>query len=186
MATAQPGVLGERYVVDTNVLIAASAADPTHPSDLDATPHDPALRLRVWRWLKRFRDSPARLVLDQQGEILGEYRHLLGFNDYGVQVVLHKLSTCAVDVVPVRYDRHGDALLPAALAAVVHDRADRKMVAACLAAMRLHGRCRIAFAGDTDWHSWEESLSHHGVELEAVIESWSRRRHAEKEARALP
>ncbi|CAM5423376.1 hypothetical protein RLIN73S_06293 [Rhodanobacter lindaniclasticus] len=37
-----------RYVVDTNVLIAASAADPINPKDIDATPNDPALRLKVW------------------------------------------------------------------------------------------------------------------------------------------
>ena len=30
-----------RYVVDTNVLIAASAADPVNPKDLDATPDVP-------------------------------------------------------------------------------------------------------------------------------------------------
>ena len=38
-----------RYVVDTNVLIAASAADPVHPKDIDATPADPALRRKVCR-----------------------------------------------------------------------------------------------------------------------------------------
>ncbi len=36
-----------RYVIDTNVLIAASPADPTHPKDIDATPADPNLRRRV-------------------------------------------------------------------------------------------------------------------------------------------
>jgi hypothetical protein len=36
-----------RYVVDTNVLIAASAADPVHPKDIDATPPDPALRRAI-------------------------------------------------------------------------------------------------------------------------------------------
>ena len=37
-----------RYVVDTNVLIAASAADPIHPKDIDATPADPGLRKVIW------------------------------------------------------------------------------------------------------------------------------------------
>ena len=52
-----------RYVVDTNVLIAASAADPVHPKDIDATPPDPLLRQQVWEWLDRFQQSDSRLVL---------------------------------------------------------------------------------------------------------------------------
>ena len=46
-----------RYVVDTNVLIAASAADPVHPKDIDATPAEPLLRLQIWQWLDSFRAS---------------------------------------------------------------------------------------------------------------------------------
>ena len=53
-----------RYVVDTNVLIAASAADPVHPKDIDATPTDPTLRMLVWKWLSEFEQSDCRLVLD--------------------------------------------------------------------------------------------------------------------------
>ncbi|KEF41996.1 MAG: hypothetical protein ER33_08345 [Cyanobium sp. CACIAM 14] len=173
----------ERYVVDTNVLIAASAADPLHPKDIDATPADPELRRQVWQWLRQFRESSARLVLDQQQEIYREYRHKLDGNDYGLQVVIHKLSTCAADIVSVAYDADGNALLPSPLETVVQDRSDRKMVAACLASIRLQRPCLIAFAGDTDWHDWEEALREHGVELEPIIEAWSRRRHAEKQHR---
>ncbi len=54
----------DRYVVDTNVLIAASAADPVNPADIIATPTDPALRLEVWQWLDTFEKSDSRLVLD--------------------------------------------------------------------------------------------------------------------------
>lgn len=172
-----------RYVVDTNVLIAASAADPRHPSDIDATPHDPALRLQVWQWLRTFREGATRLVLDRQQAILGEYRHKLNDGDYGLQVVIHKWSSCAVDLVSLAYDSDGHALLPADLAPVIHDRADRKLVAACLEAQRCYGDCGIAFAGDTDWHDWEEVLAARGVPLEPIIEAWSRRRHAEKQLR---
>jgi len=52
----------DRYIVDTNVLIAASAADPIHPKDIDATPADPALRMQVWSWLDRFQRSDSRLA----------------------------------------------------------------------------------------------------------------------------
>ena len=78
------------YVVDTNVLIAASAADPQQPKDIDATPADPGLRLQVWAWLDRFRSSEARMVLDTDNKISEEYTNKLGFNDFGIQVVMHK------------------------------------------------------------------------------------------------
>ncbi len=65
----------ERYVVDTNVLIAASAADPIHPKDIDATPVDPALRYAVWQWLDRFQQSESRLILDEVMKIFDEYNN---------------------------------------------------------------------------------------------------------------
>lgn len=172
-----------RYVVDTNVLIAASAADPTHPKDMDATPPDPALRMRVWEWLSQFEQSDSRLVLDSAGEIYKEYTHKLGFNDFGIQVIMHKWSTSAVDEVPVDYDALGHALLPDALSSVVHDTADKKMVAAALAAHHLYGEGCVAFAGDTDWHDWEDELARNQVLLEPIIEEWSRKKHAEKKKR---
>lgn len=173
-----------RYVVDTNVLIAASASDPVHPKDIDATPDDPALRAKVWAWLDAFQQSDARLVLDLAGEIYGEYTHKLGFNDFGIQVVMHKWSTAAVDNVPVDYDQDGHGVLPASLDAVVHDKADKKMVAAALAAQAQFGEGCVAFAGDTDWHDWEAALSAHQVLLEPIIDAWSRQKHAEKQHRS--
>lgn len=172
-----------RYVVDTNVLIAASAADPAHPKDIDATPADPALREAVWKWLFKFEQSESHLVLDWAGHIEAEYGKKLGFNDYGIQVVMHKWSTAAVDGVEVSYDNDGHGVLPATLAAVVHDLADRKMVAAALAAHAMFGEGCIAFAGDTDWHDWEGALAAHQVRLEPIIETWSRQKHAEKQHR---
>lgn len=172
-----------RYVVDTNVLIAASAADPMHPKDIDATPPEPELRKMVWKWLSAFERSESHLVLDLAGHIYDEYTRKLGFNDYGIQVVIHKWSTAAVDDVDVEYDNNGYGVLPAALATVVHDLADRKIVAAALAAYQLFGEGCIAFAGDTDWHDWESALAAHQVQLEPIIEAWSRQKHAEKQHR---
>lgn len=172
-----------RYVVDTNVLIAASAADPQHPKDIDATPPDPLLRRQVWAWLDRFQQSESRLVLDLAGEIYKEYNNKLGFNDFGIQVVMHKWSTAAVDDVQVDYDADGNGVLPALLSPVIHDAADKKMVAAALAAHTLYGEGCVAFAGDTDWHDWETVLGQHLVLLEPIIEAWSRQKHAEKQGR---
>lgn len=172
-----------RYVVDTNVLIAASAADPVQPKDIDATPSDPHLRLQVWEWLEQFRSSEARLVLDSENKIYEEYTNKLGFNDFGIQVVMHKWSTAATDDVCVRYDADGHGVLPVSLAPVIHDLADRKMVAAALEAVLVFGQAPIAFAGDTDWHEWENQLVQHGVELEPIIEQWSRAKFTEKKLR---
>lgn len=173
----------ERYVVDTNVLIAASAADPAHPKDIDATPQDADLRMEVWRWLSAFKDSPCQLVLDIEGRIFQEYRNKLGFNDFGIQVVMDKWSRCQVSDVSVSYDEHGHGILPSTLQPTIHDLADRKMVAACLGAIELYNGCMIAFAGDTDWHEWEVALQEHGVELEPIIEAWPRQRYEDKQER---
>lgn len=169
-----------RYVIDTNVLIAASAADPVNPSDIDATPRDPALREAVWHWLDAFQASDSRIVLDSEMRIYAEYHRKLRNDSFGVQVVLDRFSRCAYDLVEVTYDVDGHGELSDELTAVVHDRADRKMVAAAIGALESYGASCIAFAGDTDWHGWEEALRAAGLDLEPIIESWSRQRYEEK------
>jgi predicted nucleic acid-binding protein len=169
-----------RYVVDTNVLIAASAADPITPKDIDATPQEPELRLQVWEWLNEFQFSDAHLVLDGTLKIEAEYSNKLGFNDFGRQVVQHKWDYCAVDLVDVQYDADGHGMLPATLAPTIHDTADRKMVAAAL-----ESKAPVAFAGDTDWHDWETVLRQHGVTLEPIIETWSRAKWKEKKRKKV-
>ena len=171
----------ERYVVDTNVLIAASARDPQDSKDIDATPEDPSLRLQIFCWLDEFRASPSRLVFDHAWKIYKEYKNKLNDQDFGIQVVIHKLSTSAVDNVRVEYDTNNHGCLPDTLAPTIHDKEDRKMVAACLAALATHGPCLIAFAGDSDWIGWERALHHHGVELGPIIEDWARQKYAEKQ-----
>lgn len=167
-------------MIDTNVLILASATNPTAPKDIDTTPKDPALQLQVWQWLVEFESNTARLVLDSAGKIQEEDDRKLGFNDYGIQVVIHKWSTLAVDIVEIQYDADGHAVLQPPLKSIVHDRADRKMVAAALAATQQHGESTIAFASDTDWHGWEQVLIHAGLSLEPIIEEWSRAKYTEK------
>jgi len=173
-----------RYVVDTNVLIAASAGHPIHPADIEATPADPHLRLKVWEWLDAFNQSSTRLVLDSDLKIFMEYQRKLNVQDFGIQVVMNKWSTLAFDSVDVEYDENGHGVLPSPLQSVVHDNDDKKMVAAALAAHNNFGEegC-IAFAGDTDWHDWEDSLTAHSIVLEPIIEEWSRQKHQEKQNR---
>ena len=178
-----------RYLVDTNVLIAASAAMarrrgvPLLPHHREVSPPDPALQEQVLHWLEGFAASPAHLVLDVAGAINIEYHHKLDFHDYGIEVVMAKLYRDEVDRVQVDYDRDGAGILPQPLDEVVHDLADRKMVAAALQALSLPGSSAIVFAGDTDWHDWEAELTRTGLTLLPLIPDWSRTRHAEKQKR---
>lgn len=178
-----------RYLVDTNVLIAASAAMARRKGmallahHREVSPADPALQEQVLRWLEGFAASPAHLVLDLAGAINIEYHHKLDFHDYGIEVVMSKLYRDEVDRVQVDYDRDGAGLLPQPLDEVVHDLADRKMVAAALQALALPGSSAVVFAGDTDWHDWESELTRTGLTLLPLIPDWSRTRHAEKRQR---
>lgn len=175
--------LCQRYVIDTNVLIAASAIDSCSPIAQEATPEDPDLRQRINEWLFAFEQSDSRLVLDGQNKIFDEYENKLGFNDYGIQVVMHKWSTAAVDNVELRYDADGHAYLDESLSVVVHDRSDRKMVAAVLEALNLYGECQLANAADTDWYDWATALSQAGVQIEQIIHDWAYAKWQEKKAR---
>ncbi len=178
-----------RYLIDTNVLIAASAAMARRrgvtllPHHREVSPPEVALQDQVLHWLEGFAASPAHLVLDVAGAINIEYHHKLDFHDYGIEVVMAKLYRDEVDRVQVDYDRDGAGILPQPLDEVVHDLADRKMVAAALQALNLPGSSAIVFAGDTDWHDWEAELTRTGLTLLPLIPDWSRTRHAEKQKR---
>ena len=74
-------------------------------------------------------------------------------------------------------------IVPQPLDETVHDLADRKMVAAAIAALQLPGSSAVAFAGDTDWYDWEAALLQTGLTLEPIIETWSRAKYAEKALR---
>jgi hypothetical protein len=178
--------LKDRYVIDTNVLIAASAAraalavNPLPRHHHEVTPQDEEQLHKVWQWLAAFEQSDSRLVLDCAGEIDREYHHKLDFGDYGMRVLQHKLSRDQVDRVSVEYDADGNGIVPQPLDEIVHDLADRKMVAAAIKALAFGGSSAVAFAGDTDWYDWEKALLQTGLTLEPIIEKWSRAKYAEK------
>jgi hypothetical protein len=182
-------LLKDRYVIDTNVLIAASAAmamrsgKPLLPHHQEVTPQDAGQLEKVLDWLIAFAQSDSRLVLDNAGQINVEYHHKLDFYDYGIQVVMFKLSRDQIDRVNVNYDADGNGIVPQPLDETVHDLADRKMVAAAIAALQLPGSSAVAFAGDTDWYDWETALLQTGLTLEPIIEKWSRAKYAEKTLR---
>lgn len=169
-----------RYVVDTNVLIAASSVDPSSSVSNQATPEDPELRLRVWEWLDDFERSASCMVLDSSGQIDEEYRKKLGFNDFGLQVLISKYSSWRIDMVDVYYDIDGYAILQADLASTITDRSDRKMVAAALEALSTVGECAVANASDTDWYDWESALTLVNIDVEQLLPEWSRAKWQEK------
>lgn len=65
----------DKHVIDTNVLLVASAAHEASPFSEDATPiEDRALRKKVLDWLVSFHVSEKRIVLDWEWIIVDEYR----------------------------------------------------------------------------------------------------------------
>ncbi len=123
---AEAGALQAR-LVDTNVLIVASAADAGSPFGAEATPiEEAALRQQVFDWLEAFVADPTRhAVLDVDWHVCGEYRHKLTEQDYGWLAMMHKMDRGEVVWVDVLLNKDGNAVLPPELAEAVTDLADR-------------------------------------------------------------
>ncbi|MEB2310838.1 MAG: hypothetical protein OZ921_13050 [Sorangiineae bacterium] len=149
------------HLVDTNVLIVASAAAPPGFEDVPVGADEVKL---VFDWLTTFRDDPSRrLVLDELFRIFDEYRNKLDFQHYGLQVVHAKLERC-LRTVPVEYDADGHGVVPAGLRAI--DDSDKKFVAA---ALRDPASISIVNATDSDWSEHREALRAHGVAVEELL-----------------
>ncbi len=170
------------HVVDTNVLIVASAADASWPPSKNHVPA--AERRKVLDWLKAFhKDAERRLVLDYKRAIYKEYKNKLTDQDFGIVVTRAKLDSAAWVV--VKYEGEY-AVVPEGLAAF--DNSDKKLVAAHLAHKANGEDCSIVNACDTDWHEHEEALTAHGVEVEQLLAEWCLRefwrKHPEKAPKA--
>ncbi|MEA2079179.1 MAG: hypothetical protein U9P00_04850 [Pseudomonadota bacterium] len=166
----------EARVVDTNVLIVASAADDGSPFRPDATPVQEAeLRQQVLDWLIEFEgDAQRHAVLDWDWLIVDEYQNKLTEQDYGFLAMMAKRDRNEVIWVGLNTDAQGDAVLEDALADAVTDRADRKMVAAVIAACAQQPGCKLTNACDTDWLDCADALDAHGVVVEHLIGAWLR------------
>jgi hypothetical protein len=153
-------------VIDTNVLLVGSAADPYSPFN---NTHIPAeLSRQVLEWLMVLRGQSARrLVLDQDWKIMAEYRNKLTEQDYGMQVILERLSSAIF--VPVQWDANGDAVVPPALGAL--DRSDRKFAAA---ALNHQPPATLINCADTDWLEVEPACVEVGLQVEHILEDWLR------------
>jgi hypothetical protein len=172
------------YLIDTNVLMAASAAVHTASNDLKnrAMPMDLLLRRDVLRWVQLFETNPdAYLVLDEQGTIQSEYFAQLPFNEelrdqeYGILVWQEKYQTKKVHEVPIALDSQPHDLdraakLPPELEAIVKQSDDRKWVAAAVSTKQyLEINPPIVYAAETDWFKLKEDLLNHDVHVTALL-----------------
>lgn len=165
-----------KHVIDTNVLLVASAAHETSPFSEDATPvEERVLREKVLNWLISFEASELQIVLDWGWVIVDEYkgvtrRDKLTEQDYGLQVVLQKFTTGQLFGFELEWDEPQSATISdPALSVVVTDHADRKMVAAVLAAGGDAGGCNLVNSCDTDWYDWQETMESADVFVHQLI-----------------
>ena len=98
------------YLVDTNVMLAASAVSELSNQAVRAMPQEIELREMIYEWLADFDLSDRRIVLDEEGLVRDEYERNMPFNlreqEYGMQVLQSKLDRNLVDFV------HIDSLIP--------------------------------------------------------------------------
>ena len=143
-------------LVDTNVLIVASAASEPRYPDVSVGIDEVE---RVYEWLQAFRDDPERqMVLDETFGIYDEYQNKLTGQHFGLQVIHHKMNQFCLRQVPVEYDHEGHGVVPEALSPI--DKSDRKFVAAALHDV---GSIEIVNATDGDWQEQRDLLEAHGV-----------------------
>lgn len=157
------------HVIDTNVLLVASAADPGSPfSDT----HVPVPERKiVFDWLVAFRKNDRRLVLDSLWKIYKEYLKKMTAQDYGLQVV-HEKMRAAFRQVEIQCATDGMVMVPAEFNALDSD--DRKFLAVALAD---EGRSTIVNATDPDWFAIEQECDANGIVVDQLIETWLRKEH---------
>lgn len=158
-------------LIDTNVMMAASAVRELSNVAMRAMPSEVELRERVYEWLAAFDQSDSRLVLDDVGLIQDEYDRNLPYNwreqEYGQQVLQSKIDRTQVEFVPIdTLEANGEhiAVLEPEHEKLVTDREDRKWVACALAADVLHGVVPpIVYGAESDWYAAEAQLKAIGL-----------------------
>jgi hypothetical protein len=160
-----------RWVVDTNVLIVASAADPSSPFAQTGT-HVPIVEQEaVFRWVQALRKEPDDVVvIDMPHRLIpGEYANKLSKDDYGRRVMMEKLSRGECEFAEVDKDVDGHGVILGDAGAKIFDLQDRKMVAAAEAS-----GAPIANACDTDWCQLEQEgvLAELNVTVTHLLDAW--------------
>jgi len=165
------------YLVDTNVMLAASAVSELSNQAVRAMPQEIELREMIYEWLADFDQSDRRIVLDEEGLVRDEYERNMPFNlreqEYGMQVLQYKLDRNLADYVPIdSLEANGEriAVLDPAHEALVTDREDRKWVACAMAAQILFDQVPpIVYGAETDWFMAEDKLKGIGLCFQRLL-----------------
>lgn len=149
-------------VIDTNVLIVASLA---HAGKLDESHRTPDELIRVFEWLDEFRQSAGMIILDNDMEIMAEYRKNMTGQDWGIMIIEDLMrSRCRIYEIEYESEHDKAAVVPVAFADL--DRSDRKFLAVALADIEDGYQNVIVNATDTqDWRKIEEPCRAHGVAI---------------------
>lgn len=173
------------YLVDTNVMLAASAVNELSSLAVRAMPQEVELREQVFNWLAEFEESDNKILLDEEGLIRAEYERNMPFNmreqEYGMKVLQHKIDHYLAEHVPIEtLDANGEhiAVLAPEHAAIVTDREDRKWVACALAALEyLDETAPVVYGAETDWYVAEQALRAIGMDFRRLLpEGWYEQR----------
>lgn len=165
------------YLVDTNVMLAASAVSELSNQAVRAMPQEIELREMIYEWLADFDQSDRRIVMDEEGLVRTEYERNMPFNsheqEYGMHVLQNKLDRGLVEYVPIEsLAANGEhiAVLGPAHEALVTDREDRKWVACALATQILFDQVPpIVYGAETDWFIAEAQLRGIGLCFQRLL-----------------
>ena len=165
------------FLVDTNVMLAASAISALSNLAERAMPREIELRELVYDWLVKFDQSDDRMVLDDVGLVRDEYERNMPYNwreqEYGLQVLQSKIDRMQVDDVPIEsLEANGEhiAVLAPEHEAIITDREDRKWVACALAAQILFDQVPpIVYGAETDWFIAEAQLRGIGLCFQRLL-----------------
>jgi hypothetical protein len=165
------------FLVDTNVMLAASAVSELSNVATRAMPREIELRELVYDWLVAFDVSDDRIVLDDVGLVVDEYERNMPYNwreqEYGMRVLQSKIDRMQVNHVPIEsFEGNGEhiAVLEPEHEQIVTDREDRKWVACALAAVILLGASPpIVYGAETDWHLAKAQLEAIGIRFQPLL-----------------
>jgi len=165
------------YLVDTNVMLAASAVSELSNLAVRAMPQEIELREIIYLWLAEFDQSDQLIVLDEEGLVRAEYDRNMPFNlreqEYGMQVLQYKLDRNLAVYVPIdSLEANGEhvAVLEPIHEALVADREDRKWVACALSAQILFDQAPpIVYGAETDWFISETQLRGIGLCFQRLL-----------------
>lgn len=177
----------EMYLIDTNVMLAASAVLELSNLAQRAMPQEIELREKVFAWLAEFEKSNDQILLDEEGLVRAEYERNMLFNmygqEYGMQVLQNKIDRSLAEYVPIdTFEGNGEhiAVLAPEHETLVGDREDRKWVACALAAKNyLEVTPPIVYGAETDWYVAEEALRGIGIDFRRLLpDDWYQARGA--------